>query len=260
MRIFTTFTKSKNSGNEKIRLWVILVWLFVWEIAARSIGSEILLVSPVKVLQVLWKMLFTAELYKTVSFSLVRIVGGFLAAVLCGVILGALSFKVKFVRELIQLPVSVIKATPVASFIILVLIWIPSKNLSVFISFLMAFPIIYTNVCEGLISTDKKLLEMADVFEVSNAKKIRYIYIPQIIPFFRPSCALALGYCFKSGIAAEIIGLSRGSIGERIYQAKIYLETPELFAWTVVVIAVSIAFTKLFLLLIDFMLKKLEGR
>ena len=144
-----------------------------------------------------------------------------------------------------------IKATPVASFIILVLIWVPSRNLSVIISFLMVLPVIYTNVLNGIRSTDPKLLEMARVFRVPLIRRIRYIYLSQLLPFLRTGFSLSLGLCWKAGVAAEVIGIPKGSIGEKLYEAKVYLETADLFSWTLVIVLISVIFEKLFLRLID---------
>ncbi len=135
---------------------------------------------------------------------------------------------------------SAIKAIPVASFIILVLIWVPSRNLSIVISFLMVLPVVYTNVLNGIASTDRKLLEMAQVFRVPLSRRIRYIYLSQLLPFLRTGFSLSLGLCWKAGIAAEVIGIPKGSIGEKLYEAKVYLQTADLFAWTLVIVLISV--------------------
>lgn len=129
----------------------------------------------------------------------------------------------------------------------LCLIWIPSRNLSVFISFLMVFPVVYTNILEGIRQTDKQLLEMADSFGAGVGKKLQFIYLSQVMPYAVTACKLGLGLCWKAGIAAEVIGIPAGSIGEKLYKAKVYLETPDLFAWTIVIIAVSVGFEKIFM-------------
>ena len=143
------------------------------------------------------------------------------------------------------------KATPVASFIILALVWLDSRHLPVFISFLMVFPTVYLNLLEGIRQTDRKLLEMARVFHVPLTRRLRGIYLPQVLPYFRSAASLGLGLCWKAGIAAEVIGLPAGSMGERLYTAKIYFQTPDLFAWTAAVVAVSAVFERLFLRLVD---------
>ncbi len=235
----------------KVRIWAIAAWMIIWQLASMGIGQEILLVSPVTVLQRLFALIPTGEFWYIISFSFFRIMGGFLLAAVCGVILAGIAVRFGVIEEFIRPFVFTIKSIPVASFVILVLIWIPSKNLSVIISFLMVFPIIYTNVLEGQKQMDEKLLEMADVFSLSRFVRIRYIYLSQILPYFRAGCSVALGLCWKAGVAAEVIGIPDYSIGEQLYQAKVYLNTPDLFAWTVVIVILSVLFESVFLYVID---------
>nr|WP_317282594.1 ABC transporter permease subunit [uncultured Sellimonas sp.] len=251
-------TTSRKKKKRKIRLWAVAVWLLVWQAVSVSIGQEILLVSPVVVLKRLFELVQTRELWYSILFSLIRILGGFLLAMVTGVLMAGLSYRFKRIRELLAPAVLTIKAIPVASFVILVLIWVPSENLSVVISFLMVFPVIYTNVLNGIESMDQKLLEMAEVFELSARTRIRYIYVSQVLPFFRAGCSLGLGLCWKAGVAAEVIGLPDKSIGEQLYNAKVYLNTPDLFAWTIVIVLISLLFEKLFLATIDRVVYSLE--
>ena len=232
--------------------------LLVWQGVSQVLGQEILLVSPVSVLRRLLELAVTADFWSSIAFSIIRIMGGFLLAAFLGILLGALAAGVSPVRQLLEPAVLTIKSIPVASFVILVLIWVPSENLSVVISFLMVFPVIYTNVLNGIESTDRKLLEMAEVFRISLPRRIRYIYASQILPFFRAGCSVALGLCWKAGVAAEVIGIPDGSIGERLYMAKVYLNTPDLFAWTIVIVLISLVFERLFLALVDRGVRYLE--
>lgn len=244
--------------QKDIRLWAVLFWLAAWQVASLCIGQELLLVSPVRVLSRLVSLAADSAFWRTVAFSFCRIVGGFLLALCAAVVFGALAARFSRVRELLAPAMLTIKSTPVASFIILVLIWLPSRNLSVFIAFLMVLPVIYTSVLAGIQSTDAQLLEMARVFRVPPSRAIRYIYVSQVLPHLRSSCSVALGLCWKAGVAAEVIGIPHGSIGEKLYNAKIYLETPDLFAWTLTIILISLLFEKLFLKLLDSAVDRLE--
>lgn len=218
------------------------VWIMVWQLTSMWLKQEILLASPVSVVRKLFELSFTGNFWQSVGFSFVRIVTGFLLAMFLGIFLAVLAYWSKTVEILIAPVIAVVKSTPVASFIILCLIWIPSRNLSVFISFLMVLPVIYTNILEGIRQTDSKILEMAKVFQVNPGRKIRYIYVSQVLPYFLSACRLSLGMCWKAGVAAEVIGVSSGSIGEKLYNAKIYLNIPDLFAWTIVIIVISFVF------------------
>ena len=260
----TTSTTSANAGEKQkktrrgVRLWAVAVWVIVWQLAAMALGQEILLVSPVSVLFRLAQLLPHWDFWSAILFSFWRITLGFLAACLVGTVLAVLSSRFSPVRDLTAPLMSVVKSIPVASFIILVLIWVPSRNLSVVISFLMVTPIVYANVLGGISSMDHKLTQMADVFQVPFPRRLRYLYLPQVAPFFRSACAVGLGLCWKAGIAAEVIGLPDGSIGERLYEAKVYLATQDLFSWTVVIVLVSLVFEKCFLFLLDRAVTRLE--
>lgn len=232
--------------------------LLLWQLASVIIGEEVLLVSPLKVLVRLSELIFEKEFYSAVAFSFIRITFGFVLAVVMGIIFATAAYRWHWVETMLWPYMSVIKATPVASFIILCLIWLNSSSLPVFISFLMALPIIYTNMLAGFKSTDTKLLQMADIFRFSFKKKLVYIYMPNIKSYFISACSVALGLTWKAGIAAEIIGIPDGSMGEMLYNAKLYLATADLFSWTVTIVCVSIIFDKLFMKLINTMFKTME--
>lgn len=243
-----------------MRTLAAVFWIGIWQLASVWLGQEILLASPVSVIQKLGELAATGDFWRSILFSFERIVLGFLLALALGAAFAVLSSCLGAVRILLEPLITVIKSTPVASFIILCLIWIPSRNLSVFISFLMVLPVVYTNLLEGIERTDRKLLEMADVFGVGLTKRVCYIYLSQILPYLLTSCRLALGLCWKAGVAAEVIGVPTGSIGEKLYHAKIYLNTPDLFAWTIVIIAISFLFEKCFLAGLTWMAKRVERR
>lgn len=239
----------------RIRLWAAAFWLMAWQLASMYLNSDILLVSPVRVMIRLGQLMCTAVFWKSIGFTLLRIASGFFMAALAGCVLAAAASYVQKIQELLAPVILVIKSVPVASFIILALIWFSSRNLSVLITFLMVLPVIYTNVLGGIRSVDRQLLEMAQVFRLSALRAARYIYLPQVLPFFYSACSVALGLSWKAGVAAEVIGIPRGSVGERLQQAKVYLDTPDLFAWTFVIVVMSLAFERLVLCL----LKKAAG-
>lgn len=252
MRISTT------CRNRIIRVLAVAFWIAVWQGVSLAVGSEILVASPARTFGALLSLLREGAFYRAVLGSLMRICAGFALALALGIALGALSFVVGWVRALLHPVVSVVKATPVASFVILALIWISSKNLSIFISFLMVFPIMYENMLAGLESADAKLLEMGQVFHLSRMARIRAIYLPAAYPFLLSAVRLSLGMCWKSGIAAEVIGQPRQSIGAELNQAKLFFNTPDLFAWTVTIIVVSVVFERLVLCGIRALMRRWE--
>jgi len=235
---------------------IILFWLLLWKVLATTIHNPIFLVGPAETLKALSVLVVSPEFWSAVCFSFGRISLGFFLALAAGLLTGTLSYWKPFIDELLAPPIHGMKSIPVASFVILALIWTGSKNLSVFISFIVVYPMIHMSTQAGLSSTDPKLLEMARIFHVPMWKQALYIYRISLYPYLSSSIKTALGMGFKSGIAAEVIGVPDGSIGAGLYMSKIYLSIAELFAWTLVIVLLSILFEKLFL----FLLKKAAGK
>ena len=235
-------------ADKKIKTWqragAVVLALSVWQAASWAVGSALLLPGPVTVLGRLCALAVTVAFRQAVAFSFCRIAGGFALALVLEVLLRPY--------------VLAIKAVPVASFIILALIWMRTSALPLFISFLMVFPILYTNVLAGLRSADGQLLEMARAFRVLWRRQLHSILLPAVEPFLLAGCAAALGMSWKAGVAAEVIGVVAGSLGERLYDAKIYLQTADLLAWTAVIVALSALFERLVLVLLRRGFRRLE--
>ena len=240
-------TKKNRAGL----LAAVVFWLAVWQAAAMLIGQEVFLVSPLQAAAVLVQLLPQVDFWQRVLFSTGRILLGFVLGALVSVLLAVAAERSTWVETLLAPVMQLVKATPVASFIILALVWVSGSSLSVLISFLMVLPVLYGAVRTGIESADGQLLEMARVFRLSPGRRLRAIWLPAVLPAFRQGCSVALGICWKSGVAAEVIGLPDGSIGDALYRAKITLSTGELFAWTFVIILLSAGFEKLFLALLD---------
>ena len=213
---------------------IILFWIFIWQLAAWLIHNNIILVGPADAGLALLRLIPTGGFWLSIAHSFVKISLGFLLAFACGLALGGAAYRFPLLKELLAPIISLLKSIPVASFVILALIWVGSRNLAVFIAFLVVLPMIYINTLAGLESTDLKLLEMARIFRVPALKQLRYIYLPALLPYLLSGCRVALGMSWKSGVAAEVIGIPDASIGEQLYMSKIYLDTANLFAWTFV--------------------------
>lgn len=239
---------NKNRWLRKIS--IVGFWLIIWQLISIAVDNSIIIVGPVTMLQALLTQISTADFWITIGHTFGKISLGFLTAFFLGILTGSMAYGFFWFQELLEPIVLLMKSIPVASFVILALIWAGSSHLSVLISFLMVFPVIYINTIAGLQSTDTKLLEMAQVFRIPVWKRIHYIYCPALIPYLISGCKSALGMSWKSGIAAEVIGVPEFSIGEKLYMSKIYLDTADLFAWTFVIILISIIFEKTFLLIL----------
>ena len=229
---------------------IIMFWLIVWQIAAMWTDNAILLVGPVQVLRAFVQNIMQPDFLKTVLYSFARIGLGFFLALCIGLLVGALGYRFPIAEELAAPVMAALKSIPVASFVVLLLIWFGSSKLSFFISFLIVFPNVYVNTISGLKSADAKLLEMARVFGMSRTNRFFYIYRPALMPYLNSCLKISLGMSWKSGVAAEVIGLPDYSLGEQLYMSKIYLDTAGLFAWTLLIILLSFLFEKAVLWLV----------
>ena len=223
---------------------VAAFWLGVWQLLAMLVGNGLLLPGPVAVLLRLGQLALTGAFWKATAFSLLRVLAGTLLAILLAVLLAVLCCRWKVADALLTPLMTVVKSTPVASFIVLLILFLGRDLLPVVIVVLMALPVIWGNVCAGIRNTDPLLLRTAKVFGFSRGRTLRRVYLPSVMPYFLSACRTALGLGWKSGIAAEVLTVPAVSIGKLLMEAKQYWEVTDLFAWTLAVILCSLVIEK----------------
>ena len=224
-----------------------LLALTFWEIAALLIHQRILLVTPVAVARRLCTIWRVEGFARAIWFSFYHIAGGFLLGLILGCLLAYLAAKHPVVETLLWPWMAMIKSVPVASFVVLALVWIARDWLPVFISLLMVLPVVWSNVCTGIRSADPALLELARVYGWPRGRILRRIYLPGVRPHFLAALRSGIGFGWKSAIAAEVLTVPRSAIGRMIYESKLYLQTTDLFAWTLAVILLSVGLERLVL-------------
>ena len=229
----------------------LIFWTAVWYLAAIAMDNPLLLPSPLQVLRCLGNLMLTVSFWQTVSVSIGRILLGILCAVLLGCILAVVTTSCRLPEILIAPAMTAMQATPVASFTILVLIWIDRNYVPVLICGMMVLPVVWNSVSTGIRVTDPQLLEMAKVYRLSRFQTLQRIWVPSVMPFFRTACLNSIGLGWKAGIAAEVLTVPKHSIGRMIADSKLYLMTEELFASTLVVIGLSLLLQKLTLRLLQ---------
>lgn len=252
---------NKNQDSEKSviqKAVSIFFALVLWHIISVAVGMDMLLASPVKVAVRLCTIWLEDGFFKTIIFSLLRISSGCIIAIITGILLAVLASRFHIIEILLWPYVITIKSVPVASFIILCLIWLSFTQLTVFIAFLIVFPVVYSNILTGIKSTDVKLLEMAASFKIPWWRKFIFIYLPSIKPYLISASSIAMGMAWKAGTAAEVIGVVKGSIGEKLYESKIYFANADLFAWTIIIVILSVALEKILIHLIKLFFSRIE--
>ncbi len=222
----------------------VIFWIGVWALASYRINNSFLIPSPKTVIISTAELIETSEFWLIISQSLLRILLGIVVAVVIGIVLAVITTKISFVNILITPLMSAIKATPVASFIFIAIIFMNRNSLPVFITSLLVLPIIWTNVSSGIRSVRGELKEVSRVYKLSPAKQLTKLYIPSILPYFLAACRSALGLAWKAGVAAEVLCTPKSAIGTELYFSKTYLDTELLFAWTLITVILSLIIEK----------------
>lgn len=235
---------------------VLAFWIALWALCAYAVGNPVLVLPyPSSVAGKLFSMLATGEFYVVCLTSLAKIFIGLAAGVVLGTLLAVITKLTSPADAILSPAVEVVKATPVASVIILLFFILDSGAIPSLVSALMVIPIMFSNVRRGIETAPQSALEVARIYDLSAAKKTRYIYLPSVMPYFSAGCRSALGLAWKAGIAAEVICTPKNSIGTMLYNARIYLDAESLFAWTAVVVLMSFVIEKLLIWVLGKLLK-----
>jgi len=241
-----TSALSKNKIKTALyKLITLIFWIVLWYALFKVVDNSFLLSSPEDVLRRVYKLIITGEFWITTGISILRISLGYILGISAGVLIAILTASNEFINELFKPLLTIIKTTPVASFILLLLVWLRKDNIPTTISFLMVLPISWANVSTGIENVDNKLIEVSKIYNFSFINIIKNIYIPSVKPHFLSACTTALGLSWKAGVAAGVLSQPKHSIGAQLYSSKIYLDTENLFAWTLVVIIISLILEKI---------------
>ena len=234
------------------RAGVLAFYLALWAVIAARINQPLLLPTPQSVLLKLGQLLPDPAFYRTLGATLTRTLLAYALGIGAAVALGTLCVRFRVMELLLSPLLSAVRATPVTSFIVLALVWLSSPRVPILTGFLMTLPVVYSALVQAIRSIDPNLLEMARMYSFGRAKTLAHVVIPAVLPAFVQSCLAAIGLCWKAVVAAEVIGVPKPAVGSKLYEAKIYLETDSLLAWTLTIVLLSV--------LLEALLKKAARR
>ncbi len=242
-----------NKGYQRLgglRLLAVVAWLVIWQLASFAVGSRLLLAGPLETVLCLAGLVVRREFWATVAFSLVRIAAGFVASFVLALALASIARRLRAVEEFVAVGLGAVKSVPVVCIVVLLLMFVGSRNVSAVAVFLVALPALYFAAFEALGNLDSGMGELLDACGVRGLRRVLGHVWPSMHPFLVATCKNVVGMSWKAGVAAELVGMPLGSMGERIYQTKLLLETGELFAWTIVVVVLAAASERAFLALL----------
>lgn len=245
----------KNSTKNIIILASVAVMLILWEVAALRIDSEQIMPGPVATL-ISTVGLFGQKDFVAIVFStILRGIVGFLIAAIAGVISGIIAGIHEGFNAFMKPWIVVMRSTPVVAFVLLALIWF-SQSTAVFIAFLTMFPMIFTNVVEGIHNVDGKLLKMAELYKVKKIRVIKWVYVPAIAPFMVSGISSAIGIGWRAIIVGEVLSQPRYGIGNSMQLAQIQMNVDKLIAWTIIAVLLGFLFEKIIRLIENVTVKR----
>ena len=220
----------------------ILFLLLLWELASILVNHSYFLPDVISTLKALFTVLCELSTYKAIITTFLRVILGVCFGTFAGIILAILSHKFKFIYDMVSPIIKIIKAIPVASFVVLLYVSMHGGALPIFIAFLMVMPIVWQNLIDAYNSIDENLSEVCDAYEIPYMKRLKILIFPTLVRFLIPAIITSVGLAWKSEISAEIIVTTVNSIGEMIFYAQYAYDTAKVFAWTVIIVFLSIGF------------------
>lgn len=224
-------------------IFSIIFVLSIWEVSALIINDEFFMPDVLKTAESLVNILVSGTFLKVIFTAFYRVGSGLILGILFGILLAALCHKFDLLNTIVSPIISIMKATPVACIIVLLWIRMNYTEIAVFVVVLMILPIVWQNVYDGFKSIDESLIEVTSVFELTRLQRFRILIIPSILSYLLPAIITSVGLAWKAEIAAEI--MTNSNIGRLIYDFKtVSYDTASIFAWTVIIVSLSIVFEK----------------
>ncbi len=239
----------ENKRNKKLKkalttAAVIVIWLGIWQVVSLIVNQPLYVPSPYDTFKSLFGLVGTSGFWLSILATFYRVALGLAVSFVLGCSVAYISAHAKAVESFLNPFVTAVKSTPVMSIIILALVWFKASFVPVFSCILLCFPIFYTNTLSGIKAVDRGFLELAKVYSIRKARVISEVTLPSVLPHIYSALSISLGFSWKSVVAAEVLSSPRYSMGFNLYETKLYLNTSELFAWTIAIIIVSIIFEK----------------
>lgn len=227
-----------NKKKLFVVIFSILVFFILWAVLAFFTKSALILPGPLEVCSKLGNLFIEKKFWISLYATFLRCLISFFLSLGIGLFFGITFSFFPLFKTFMSFAFSIIKVTPVVSFILIAIFWFKTNTVPYFIATLMILPILTAGFTTAINSVDKDLLEMAKVYALHNKQKIFSIYLPTIIPLVKNPMLTAFSQTWKIVLAAEILCLPKNGIGSSLYEAKMHLETAEVFALTVSVIVV----------------------
>lgn len=222
------------------RLALLGAIIGIWWLASLRIPHYIL-PGPPRVYAAFRLIIDNGDLWVNLGITLERVCIGFALAALVSVPFGIMLGAIRRLGEFFEPVLPVLNTVSSAIWAIFAILWFGISNATtIFVVFMTAMPLIITNVWQGTRSVNADFIELAHTLRMPARKVMVKIYLPTILPYFFSGARLAFGFGWRVSLVAETLGASSG-VGYRLRQAADLIQTDQVFAWTITMIAMMAA-------------------
>jgi len=222
------------------RLALALIILAVWWLVSLTVQPYVL-PRPDRVFARILQLSQTGDMTVNILTTLGRVCAGFAIAVAIGVPVGILLGSHRGLGSFFEPVLPVLNTVSSAIWAIFAIIWFGLSAMTpIFVVLMTAFPLIVTNVWQGTQAVNADYVELAQALRLSRLKTLTKIYLPSILPYFFSGARLAFGFGWRVSLVAETLGSSSG-VGYRLKQASDLIQMDQVFAWTIVQVAMMLA-------------------
>lgn len=215
------------------------VFLLLWFVISKIINLELILPTPYNTIKSLFSLLIHNEFWVAVSNTLTNSLISYGCSLLAAFLFAILGYIIFNIQKILNPIISVLRSIPTMAIILLLLIWFNSNIAPMIISALVIFPLLYSSFNNALKQVSVELIDMSNYYNVPKFRQIIYLYVPSMMPTTLSAIQSTISLNLKVLIAAEVLAATKDSIGRMMQTAKLYLDTAELIAWTVVAIVLG---------------------
>lgn len=234
----------------------VIICILIWQVVATVLNASVIIPKPLEVLTALIGLFETKNFYLNVGFTVLRAFESFVIIVITGSVFGILSGLSSKVEQILKPLVTMFKAIPVMSIILIAFLWLKTGQVPVFSAFLMGFPVMYVQTLEGMKRRDKELEQMCFVYKIEGKRKLVNVTIPAMMPYLITGAKQSLSMIWKVVVAAEVLTIPKFGVGRSLHISQIQIETAQVFAWTIIAILLTWIFDSIF----NYILKKVLRR
>ena len=217
----------------------ILVMLLAWHLIFLYVGSPAIFPSVGATLQSIGNYIVDGNFWLALLSTLGRVFLCFAISLVLALVMGVLGKIAPAVNKILSPVVALFRSAPTVAVMVILILLAAPKHTPVIVGLLVVFPMLYANVTTAIDQVDDGLVQMCKLYNVPKAEQLKFVYLPTVVPYLLGELPATLSFTVKLIVSAEILSYSYQSIGGLIQSANVYAEMSNLFALTLLSVAIA---------------------